>query len=73
MQDLTGYHGMILCNARGWAPVSRVDDLAITQDEAFAGVITAAIDNAHGMRSSRNDDSDLRQATEHIHQQPGAH
>jgi hypothetical protein len=36
---------MILCNARGWAPVSRVDDLAITQDEAFAGVITAAIDN----------------------------
>jgi hypothetical protein len=25
--------------------VSRVDDLAITQDEAFAGVITAAIDN----------------------------
>jgi branched-subunit amino acid aminotransferase/4-amino-4-deoxychorismate lyase len=45
VQDLTGYHGMILCNSRGWAPVSRVDDLAITQDEAFAGVITAAIDN----------------------------
>jgi branched-subunit amino acid aminotransferase/4-amino-4-deoxychorismate lyase len=45
VQDLTGYHGMILCNARGWAPVSRVDDLTITQDEAFAGVITAAIDN----------------------------
>ena len=44
-EDLTGYHGMILCNARGWAPVSRVDDLTITQDEAFAGVITAAIDN----------------------------
>ena len=45
VQDLTGYHGMILCNALGWAPVSRVDDLAITQDEAFAGVISAAIDN----------------------------
>ena len=45
MQDLTGYNGMILCNSRGWVPVSRVDDLAITQDEAFAGVITAAIDH----------------------------
>jgi hypothetical protein len=36
---------MILCNARGWAPASRVDDLAVTQDEAFTGVTTAAIDN----------------------------
>ena len=45
VQDLGSYDGMILCTARGWAPVSRVDDLAITQDEAFAGVITAAIDN----------------------------
>lgn len=45
VQDLVGYHGMILCNSRGWAPVSRVDDLRITQDEAFTGVITAAIDN----------------------------
>jgi hypothetical protein len=45
VQDLTGYHGMTLCNSLGWAPVSRVDDLTITQDEAFTGVITAAIDN----------------------------
>ena len=45
VQDLTGYRGMILCNSRGWAPVSRVDDLTITQDEAFTSVITAAIDN----------------------------
>ena len=45
VQDLAGYRGMILCNSRGWAPVSRVDDLTITQDEAFTSVITAAIDN----------------------------
>ena len=44
VQDLTGYDGMILCNSRGWAPVSRVDDLMIPQDEAFTGVIAAAID-----------------------------
>jgi hypothetical protein len=35
---------MILCNSRGWAPVGRVDDLVIPQDEAFTGVIAAAID-----------------------------
>jgi len=35
---------MILCNARGWAPVSRVDDLAIPQDEAFAGIVATAFD-----------------------------
>jgi len=45
VQDLSGYQGMILCNARGWAPVSRVDDVTIPQDEAFDGVIRAAIDN----------------------------
>jgi len=45
VRDLTGYHGMILCNSLGWAPVSRVDDLTITQDEAFTSVITAAMDN----------------------------
>jgi branched-subunit amino acid aminotransferase/4-amino-4-deoxychorismate lyase len=44
VEELTGYEGMILCNSRGWAPVSRVDDLAIPQDEAFTGVIAAAID-----------------------------
>jgi branched-subunit amino acid aminotransferase/4-amino-4-deoxychorismate lyase len=44
VQDLAGYDGMILCNARGWAPVGRVDDLMIPQDEAFTGVMAAAID-----------------------------
>ena len=43
VQDLVGYGGMILCNSRGWAPVSRVDDLVIPQDEAFTGVIAAAL------------------------------
>jgi branched-subunit amino acid aminotransferase/4-amino-4-deoxychorismate lyase len=44
VQDLTGYDGMILCNSRGWAPVGRVDDVTIAQDEAFTKVIDAAID-----------------------------
>jgi branched-subunit amino acid aminotransferase/4-amino-4-deoxychorismate lyase len=42
--DLAGYDGMILCNARGWAPVGRVDDLMIPQDEAFTSVVAAAFD-----------------------------
>ena len=46
VQDLAGYDGMILCNSRGWAPVDRVDDLIIPQDEAFTGVITAAIESS---------------------------
>jgi branched-subunit amino acid aminotransferase/4-amino-4-deoxychorismate lyase len=45
VQDLAGYDGMILCNSRGWAPVGRVDDLTIAQDEAFTKVIAAAIDD----------------------------
>jgi hypothetical protein len=36
---------MILCNSRGWAPVSRVDDVRIVQDEAFTNVVAAAIDS----------------------------
>ncbi|HEY2507567.1 MAG TPA: aminotransferase class IV [Streptosporangiaceae bacterium] len=44
VQDLAGYRGMILCNARGWAPVSRVDHLTIPQDEAFINIIATAID-----------------------------
>jgi branched-subunit amino acid aminotransferase/4-amino-4-deoxychorismate lyase len=44
VQDLASYDGMILCNARGWAPVSRVDDLMIPQDESFIDIIAAAID-----------------------------
>jgi branched-subunit amino acid aminotransferase/4-amino-4-deoxychorismate lyase len=44
VQDLAGYRGMILCNSQGWAPVSRVDDLTIPQDEAFTSVIADAID-----------------------------
>jgi branched-subunit amino acid aminotransferase/4-amino-4-deoxychorismate lyase len=45
VQDLAGYNGMILCNSHGWAPVGRVDDLTIAQDEAFTKVIAAAIDD----------------------------
>jgi branched-subunit amino acid aminotransferase/4-amino-4-deoxychorismate lyase len=44
LQDLPAYGGMILCNSRGWAPVSRVDDLAIPLDEAFSTVIANAFD-----------------------------
>ena len=45
VRDLAGYGGMILCNSRGWAPVGRVDDLMIAQDEVFTRVIAAAIDS----------------------------
>jgi branched-subunit amino acid aminotransferase/4-amino-4-deoxychorismate lyase len=44
VQDLGSYQGMILCNARGWARVSRVDDTKIPSDEAFIEVISAAYD-----------------------------
>jgi len=44
VHDLARYQGMIVCNARGWAPVGRVDDLMIPQDDAFTGVIATAID-----------------------------
>ena len=44
VQDLASYDGMILCNARGWAPVGRVDELTLPQDEVFTGVIADAID-----------------------------
>ena len=43
VQDLPRYGGMILCNSRGWAPVGRVDDQVISQDEAFTAVIKAAL------------------------------
>jgi len=46
VQDLAEYDGMIMCNSRGWAPVGRVDDLIIPQDEAFTGVIAAAIESS---------------------------
>jgi branched-subunit amino acid aminotransferase/4-amino-4-deoxychorismate lyase len=45
VQDLARYGGMIVCNSRGWAPVGRVDDVMIAQDQAFTGVIAAAIDS----------------------------
>ena len=45
VHDLAAYGGMIVCNSHGWAPVSRVDELMIPQDEAFTGVIAAAIDS----------------------------
>jgi len=44
VQDLASYEGMILCNSHGWAPVSQVDELMIPQDQAFTGIIAAAID-----------------------------
>jgi branched-subunit amino acid aminotransferase/4-amino-4-deoxychorismate lyase len=44
VRDLAGYDGMILCNSRGWAPVGRVDDLTIPQDETFNNVIATAFD-----------------------------
>lgn len=44
VQDLGEYQGMILCNARGWARVSRVDDTKIPSDEAFMEVISTAYD-----------------------------
>jgi branched-subunit amino acid aminotransferase/4-amino-4-deoxychorismate lyase len=43
VQDLPRYGGMILCNSRGWAPVGRVDDQVISQDETFTAVIKAAL------------------------------
>jgi branched-subunit amino acid aminotransferase/4-amino-4-deoxychorismate lyase len=46
VQDLASYDGMILCNARGWAPVSRVDNVVIPQDQAFNGVMAEAIDRS---------------------------
>ena len=42
--DLPSFDGMILCNSRGWAPVNRVDDVIVHQNDAFAGVIAAAVD-----------------------------
>jgi branched-subunit amino acid aminotransferase/4-amino-4-deoxychorismate lyase len=44
VHDLAGYGGMILCNSQGWAPVGRVDDLMIRQNETFTGGIAAAFD-----------------------------
>jgi branched-subunit amino acid aminotransferase/4-amino-4-deoxychorismate lyase len=44
VHDLASYDGMIVCNARGWAPVGRVDSLMISQDQAFTRVIAAALD-----------------------------
>ena len=43
VRDLASYDGMILCNARGWAPVSRVDKLPLPQNETFTGVIADAL------------------------------
>ena len=42
--DLDAYDGMILCNARGWAPVGKVDGTPIRLNDAFTGVISAAFD-----------------------------
>jgi branched-subunit amino acid aminotransferase/4-amino-4-deoxychorismate lyase len=42
LQDLASYQGMILCNSRGWAPVSRVDDISIPPAAAFTDAISTA-------------------------------
>jgi branched-subunit amino acid aminotransferase/4-amino-4-deoxychorismate lyase len=44
VQDLPGYDGMILTNARGWATVGRVDELTIPADGAMIRTVTAAFD-----------------------------
>ena len=44
VQDLASCQGMILCNSRGWAPVSRVDDMPIPLAVAFADAISTAYD-----------------------------
>jgi branched-subunit amino acid aminotransferase/4-amino-4-deoxychorismate lyase len=44
VRDLPGYDGMIMCNARGWATVGRVDDLLIPEDEAMVDAVGAAFD-----------------------------
>lgn len=44
VQDLASYQGMILCNSRGWAPVSRVDDISIPVADAFTDAISTAYD-----------------------------
>jgi hypothetical protein len=40
-----GWGHFTAMQVRGWAPVGRIDDLVIPQDEAFAGVIAAAIES----------------------------
>jgi branched-subunit amino acid aminotransferase/4-amino-4-deoxychorismate lyase len=42
VQDLPAYHGMIVCNSHGWAPVGRVDDTPIQHDDAFTDAVSAA-------------------------------
>jgi len=42
VQDLPSYHGMILCNSQGLAPVGRVDDTQIRHDDAFTAALSAA-------------------------------
>lgn len=44
VQDLASYHGMILCNSRGWARVGRVDETQIPEDDEFTETISAAYD-----------------------------
>jgi branched-subunit amino acid aminotransferase/4-amino-4-deoxychorismate lyase len=44
--DLPSYDGMFLCNARGWAPVNRVDDLDLPVDATLVALLADAYDNA---------------------------
>jgi branched-subunit amino acid aminotransferase/4-amino-4-deoxychorismate lyase len=42
VQDLPAYHGMIVCNSHGWAPVGRVDGTPIQRDDTFTDAVSAA-------------------------------
>lgn len=42
VQELASYDGMILCNSRGWAPVSRVDETLIPENFEFTDAVSAA-------------------------------
>jgi branched-subunit amino acid aminotransferase/4-amino-4-deoxychorismate lyase len=46
LSDLPSCDGMFLCNARGWAPVHRVDNLVVATDPALVELLAAAYDGA---------------------------
>lgn len=46
LTDIPSYDGMFLCNARGWAPVHRVDDMDIATDPRLSESLAAAYDGA---------------------------
>jgi branched-subunit amino acid aminotransferase/4-amino-4-deoxychorismate lyase len=44
LSDLPDYQGMLICNSRGWAPVSQVDQTPIPVDPALTNAIGTAFD-----------------------------